>query len=123
MLPRKSRRKAPEEESPPWRQPLGLAFLRSHSSSPTSTGEHDHPKYLALLQKTFAGFSDVPVGSDVPIEDLSAPKRLGFEAEWDVDVVPMRGWGEGDQDVLYEATGVESPNKASWVPLPSFAIA
>ena len=95
---------------PPWRTPLGRAFFLLDSTFAGVSGEYISEAhgglYRALLRRTFSCFSDSPIGTDVVIEYLHGPKR--FEVDYTIDVLPMRGVGEGDQDITYDKQEVSN---------------
>jgi hypothetical protein len=58
--------------------------------------------FEAILERTFAGFADEPWSSnlDVNVSD-SAEEEL--QRGFDVDVIPRRGWIEGEREVVFDS--------------------
>ncbi|WVW83762.1 hypothetical protein I302_105783 [Kwoniella bestiolae CBS 10118] len=94
---------------PPWRQYIGRVFLDFPSPIAEYTPEKEWEEYCSILKSTFSRFSDIPVGSDIEVIDLSTPKSpiKTYDAEmtFEIDINPTRGIvGMEDEggDVLYD---------------------
>ncbi|EIW70762.1 hypothetical protein TREMEDRAFT_61269 [Tremella mesenterica DSM 1558] len=79
---------------PPWRRAVGRYFFDLSSrgaplSDALGTGQWD--EHAAILESTFAGFSDGPVGLDVPVIDTD-------EVTWEVE---EEGGNDG-VDIIYD---------------------
>lgn len=96
---------------PPWRSAIGRGFfaLDDASGHDYNVLPSEEEIYLDLLVQAYRGFSDIAVGSDVPVE---GPEEVG---DWSVDVEPKRGVVEGDQEVLYNTSDLNdtSPHSIS----------
>ncbi|WWD17410.1 hypothetical protein CI109_101851 [Kwoniella shandongensis] len=93
--------------APPWRRPLGRSFFFLPSPIGEYTPSKESQLYIPVLERTFEGFSETEVGSDVEIVDLSskAGEDVGGsgEMDWDVDLVPRNWVVEGDtSEVIYD---------------------
>ncbi|WVQ99293.1 hypothetical protein IAU59_006425 [Kwoniella sp. CBS 9459] len=109
----------------PWQTYLGKTFFHLPSPVAEYTPESEWDIFVPLLKQSFKGFSDIPVGSDVPVIDLSesgvnAPPRDGEdELSWEVDTRPgVIGIDGHSGDVLYdeptrEVTGWQT-NQVCW---------
>ncbi|WVQ67805.1 uncharacterized protein L199_006010 [Kwoniella botswanensis] len=99
-----------ESEIPPWRRYIGRVFLQFPSPIGEYTPEDERDIYSRILSRTFSGFSDIPIGSDVEVIDLSKSTtneaRSIDEMSFEIDLNPSRGLVELDEeqggDVLYD---------------------
>ncbi|WVF71584.1 hypothetical protein IAT40_006392 [Kwoniella sp. CBS 6097] len=122
-----AKEKTGQIDIPPWKTYLGKAFFHLPSPIGEYTPESEWEIYAPLLEKTFRGFSDVPVGIDVPVIGLSesAASTLAdvnqrqMELGWEIDTRPgLVGIdGEGG-DVLYDEPARETArwqtNQVCW---------
>jgi len=108
--PSAQERRSPPKRLPPWRNALGRAYFVLHpdfdasgSAAAAQIAAGEEATYRILLERAFADFSDIPVGSDVPIDNLqdtldvivdSEPKRFSFPGEvtttYDTVAVPLK---------------------------------
>ncbi|ORY32529.1 hypothetical protein BCR39DRAFT_375744 [Naematelia encephala] len=99
---------------PPWRRPVGAAFFLLNSEFGRLYGEQISVKiadeYARLVERSFEGFSDIRVGSDVEVV-REMVEREGIDA-WEIDQVPTRDLIEGVKEVMYE-TGPSSREHSS----------
>ncbi|OCF60468.1 hypothetical protein L486_00101 [Kwoniella mangroviensis CBS 10435] len=103
-------RKKVESDIPPWRRYIGRVFLQFPSPIGEYTPKDEWDIYSRILSTTFLGFSDIPIGSDVEVIDLSkstaSESRSIDEMSFEIDLNPSRGLvgpgGEQGGDVLYD---------------------
>ncbi|WRT66237.1 uncharacterized protein IL334_003190 [Kwoniella shivajii] len=58
---------------PPWRTYLGRSFLGLSSPIGEYTPTDESDAFIDILRNTFHGFSNIPIGSDIQVIDLSNP--------------------------------------------------
>jgi len=85
-----------KKASPPWRRAVGRAHFSSDFLE--DQGREEDGGYSVILERTFAGFSDEIIGSDVPVVDFRA---LDVEADWGIDEHPGPQVA-GEKGVLYD---------------------
>nr|XP_018263176.1 uncharacterized protein I303_04669 [Kwoniella dejecticola CBS 10117]OBR85334.1 hypothetical protein I303_04669 [Kwoniella dejecticola CBS 10117] len=89
--------------APPWRRYIGRIFLQLESPIAEYTPEDEWDIYVDILDSTFKGFSDVPVGSDIEVIDLARPAEIQGDLTFEVDTRPdLVGLEDGGGDVLYD---------------------
>ncbi|WVQ72533.1 hypothetical protein IAR50_002090 [Cryptococcus sp. DSM 104548] len=104
-----------EYSKPPWRTAIGTVFF-SFSSPVVQAGPEDG-LYSEILQRAFRNFSDVPVGSDVPVLKLgiTTSSEAAKEGEMEEGEVDEKGqeeigveldtvgedWVEGDTSWIF----------------------
>lgn len=93
---------------PPWRSALGRGFLAvsfdMELPSPDLLAEHQD-LYIEILESTFSGFSDIPIGADMYAEAMAASTSVAGigsnELQWETDIDRQRGVVAGDTEILY----------------------
>ena len=104
-------RKRPRSDFPPWRQPVGTAFFLLNSEFARLYGE-DIPSeeadvYAAVLERTFRNFGEEKTGFDQVVGEWDGAGDMA----WTLADEPMRGWVEGDKEVIYEEEVEAGPSR------------
>ncbi|WWC89462.1 uncharacterized protein L201_004386 [Kwoniella dendrophila CBS 6074] len=100
-----STKQSSKSSLPPWRRYIGKSFLQLPSPIGEYTPESEWDIYSSILESSFSGFSDVPIGSDIEIIDLSKPTEIKGDLTFEIDIRPdIIGFidEETGGDVLYD---------------------
>ena len=104
-----------QQRLPPWRRPVGTAYFLLNSEFARLYGEEIDPEeadaYATLLERTFHNFIERGVGH----ESVVISRGGQSEAVWTLDDQPMRGWVDGDHEVVYEEAVEARPSHPRWV--------